>query len=201
LSTSGLPRRRALREALRAAGSTMVDCPISGIPPVLEQRKAVLMASGERTEFAEVEPYLRILSDEVFYLGEFGAGTMMKYVANYLMTVNTAAVAEAMALVKRAGLDAAAAPVILGKGASGSFQVTARGPQMAEGRYQRGHASLAALTKDLDLIGDFTASLGLDSRLFAGAAALVHKADDLGFGDYDPAALVEAVRANMRTAK
>jgi 3-hydroxyisobutyrate dehydrogenase len=196
-STTRLAARMRFGEILRARGSTMLDCPISGIPIVVERRKAVFLASGDRAAFDAVEKLLRIVSENVFYLGPLGSGTKAKYIANYLLTVHVAAAAEAVAMAERSGLDVAQALAAFAHGAGGSFQLSQRGARMVSGAYRPAPATLAELTKDLALIGEFANSLGLQSTLLATATSLVNQTIDLGFGDCDPAAVLEAVRAHL----
>jgi putative dehydrogenase len=196
-STTRLAARMRFGEMLRARGSTMLDCPISGIPVVVERRKAVFLASGDRVAFDAVEKLLRIVSENVFYLGPLGSGTKAKYIANYLLTVHVAAAAEAVAMAERSGLDVAQALATIAPGAGSSFQLTQRGAHMVSGAYRPAPATLVELTKDLGLIAEFAESLGLQSTLLATATSLVNQTIDLGFGDCDPAAVLEAVRAHL----
>src|SRR5260221_10640275 len=86
-STTRLAARMQFGEMLRSRGSMMLDCPISGLPNVVERRKAVFLALGDHAAFYAVEKLLRIVSENVFYLRAPGAGTTAKYLANYLLTV------------------------------------------------------------------------------------------------------------------
>jgi 3-hydroxyisobutyrate dehydrogenase len=196
-STTRLAARLKLGEKLRGSGSTLLDCPISGIPVVVEHRKAVFLASGDRPAFDAVESLLRIVSENVYYLGPLGSGTKAKYIANYLLTVHVAAAAEAMALAQRSGLDVPQALTCFSQGAGGSFQLTQRGPRMISGSYRPAPAVLGDLVRDLGFIEEFAASLGLQSTFLATATSLVEQTIELGFGDGDPAAVLEAVRARM----
>lgn len=93
------------RRSLEQVGAHMLDCPISGIPPQVLSRKTVLFASGEKHLFEQCKPVFEGLTNTIFYLGDFGAGTKMKYVANLLVFLHVLAAAEAMTLGTKAGLD------------------------------------------------------------------------------------------------
>jgi putative dehydrogenase len=196
-STTRLAARLKLGEKMRESGSTLLDCPISGIPVVVEHRKAVFLASGDRPAYDAVEKLLRIVSENVYYLGPLGSGTKAKYIANYLLTVHVAAAAEAMAMAQRSGLDVSQALACVSQGAGGSFQLTQRGPRMISGSYRPAPAVLGDLVRDLGFIEEFAASLGLQSAFLATATSLVEQTIELGLGDGDPAAVLEAVRARM----
>jgi len=193
VSTTALAPRYVLRNALRERGSSLVDCPISGLPAMVDKRKGVMLASGEPEEFAAVQATLRMISDEVHFVGPFGNGTKLKYIANYLMTVNAAAAAEAVAAIRLAGLNPLQAVDVLSRGAGGSHQLNSRGPNMALHRFDAPPASLDQLADDLDAIADFQISLGIDSRLLSAARDLVDDTRRRGLGGCDPTALVVAV--------
>lgn len=197
LSTTDLASRLRLRARLRQAGSTLVDCPVSGLPAMVVQRSAVLLTSGDRHEFEAVEGVLRDISDEVRFAGAFGSGTVLKYLANFLMVIHAAAAAEAVGMAERCGLDPALAVDILKRSAGGSAQLAIRGPRMAAGDFDAPQATLDGLVKDLGLIGDLARSVGLDSALLGAAADRVDQTRRLGLGSRDPTALVEAVRRDV----
>jgi hypothetical protein len=68
---------------------------------------------------------------------------------------------------------------------------------MISGSYRPAPAVLGDLVRDLGFIEEFAASLGLQSTFLATATSLVEQTIELGFGDGDPAAVLEAVRARM----
>ncbi len=192
LSTTSLPSRDRQLAALKAAGSTMLDCPLSGIPKSVEARAAVLFASGAEQDFEAARHVLEGFTDKAFYCGEFGVGSRLKYVANFLVSIHIGAAAEAVALGVKAGLDPELVVRVLAPGPASSFQFTARGPLMAERNYEPIQSATSMLDKGINVIADFMASVGFESAMFGAAAARVRKAVELGYGEVDVAAVFEA---------
>src|SRR5207302_9273250 len=65
----------------------------------------VVLVGGERPVYEQSRPMLQVIGSHLFYLGPSGAGATMKLVANGLLGVGMQALAEALVLGQRAGLD------------------------------------------------------------------------------------------------
>ena len=65
-----------------AEGGAMLDCPVSGTPPVVARREAVLFVSGELESCAASAPVLDAITRRQSFVGAFGAGMATKLVAN-----------------------------------------------------------------------------------------------------------------------
>src|SRR5207237_4721183 len=70
-----------------------------------EDGSLVVFVGGERPVYEKLRPVLQVVGSHVFYLGPNGAGATMKLVANGLLAVGMQALAEALVLGQRAGLD------------------------------------------------------------------------------------------------
>ena len=98
-------RRIAHAAALREVA--VLDAAVSGSTPQAEDGSLVMFVGGEHAVYERCRPILDVLSNHVFYLGPSGAGATMKLVANGLLGAGMQALAEALALGQRAGLDRA----------------------------------------------------------------------------------------------
>lgn len=105
LSTLPMSGKEALAAKVSAAGCTLMDCPISGTPPMISARAGILFVSGDKAAFERHKAVFEGITDKVFYLGAFGAGTKMKFIANSLVSIHILAAAEALAMGVKAGLD------------------------------------------------------------------------------------------------
>lgn len=83
----------------------VLDAAVSGSTPQAEDGSLVMFVGGERDVVELCRPILNVLSSEVFHLGPNGAGSTMKLVVNGLLGAGMQALAEALALGQRAGLD------------------------------------------------------------------------------------------------
>ena len=86
-------------------GVDVLDVTMSGSTPVAEQGALVLFGGGDRGCFDAATSIFRAIARSYFYLGPNGSGAIMKLVVNSLLGVGMQAIAEAVALGEKAGLD------------------------------------------------------------------------------------------------
>jgi 3-hydroxyisobutyrate dehydrogenase and related beta-hydroxyacid dehydrogenases len=173
-STLPLADKRAAQERLAAGGKTLLDCPLSGTGAQAMAKDLVVFASGDEDAFRKVQPAMQGMSRAQRYLGAFGNGSIMKYVANLLVTIHNVAAGEAMVLGMKAGLDPALIYNTLADSAGTSRMFQVRGPLMRDNRYDQATATIRTHLKDLSIIGDFAAGLNVAAPVFAAAAQLYH---------------------------
>jgi 3-hydroxyisobutyrate dehydrogenase-like beta-hydroxyacid dehydrogenase len=195
LGTLALPQKEALRAAAERAGGTLLDSPLSGVPKMVESRAAIIFASGDKAAYERFKPVFDGLSDKAFYLGPFGTGTKMKFVANALVGIHILAAAEAMALGIKAGLDRDLMVKVLTPSAGGSLQFQVRAPLMAERRYDPVLAPHTVLGKDLVTIAEFADQLGCPAPLTHAARDYFKRALESALKDKDVASVFELVAA------
>jgi L-threonate 2-dehydrogenase len=191
VETSTLPieDKLAARNALEARGITLLDCPLSGTGAQARTRDLAVYGSGERAAFSKVIPVLEGFARSHYYLGEFGNGSRMKYVANLLVAIHNVAAAEAFALGMKAGLDPQTLYEVVGDGAGASRMFQVRGPQMVAGNYEQATMKVDVWQKDMKIIGEYATRLGVPTPLFNASAALYTAAMAQGFGKHDTAAV------------
>ena len=136
-----------------------------------------------------------------YYLGEFGNGTKMKFVANLLVAIHNVAAAEAVVLGMQTGLDAATLCEIAGAGAGGSRVLELRGPMMVAGQYEPATMKLDVWQKDMALIDEFARAAGVETPLFSAAAPLYDAAIAAGFGQQDTAAVCAVLQARVKALR
>ncbi len=190
VETSTLPfadKERA-RKALAAKGATLLDCPLSGTGAQAKVGDLVVFGSGIPAKYKKIIPVLRGFSRSQYYLGRFGNGSKMKFVANLLVAIHNVSAAEAVVLARRAGLDPAMAVRVLGDGAGGSRMLQVRGPMMARRAYLPATMSNKLWQKDMRIIADFTRRLGSPTPLFR-ATVPIYKATLKRLGKADTAAV------------
>ncbi len=124
-----------------------------------------------------------------YYLGEFGNGSKMKFVANLLVAIHNVSAAEAFVLGMKAGLSPEMIYKVAGDGAGSSRMFQVRGPQMVAGRYGDATMKVEVWQKDMKIIGDFAAKLGVATPLFNASGAIYNAAMAQGFAKDDTAAV------------
>ena len=98
---------RRIASAARLRDVAVLDAAVSGSTPQAEGGSLVMFVGGERAVYERCRAMLDVLAGHVFYLGPNGAGATMKLVVNALLGAGMQALAEALALGQRAGLDKA----------------------------------------------------------------------------------------------
>jgi 3-hydroxyisobutyrate dehydrogenase len=83
----------------------VLDVTISGSTPVAEQGALILFGGGDRSRFDAAESIFRAIARKYFYVGPSGSGATMKLVVNSLLGIGMQAIAEAVALGEKAGLE------------------------------------------------------------------------------------------------
>ena len=99
---------------------TLLDCPLSGTGAQAVTRDLAVYASGEEAAFGRCREIFAGFARATHYLGAFGNGSRMKFVANLLVAVHNVAAAEAIVLGTKAGLDPQRILEVIGSGAGNS---------------------------------------------------------------------------------
>ena len=105
MSTVSPRTSRRIFQAAREKGVAMIDAAVSGSVPQVEQGSLVIFVGGEQETYQLCKPILDILGQSSFYMGLSGMGTTMKLVVNTLLGLGMQALAEAIALGEKAGVE------------------------------------------------------------------------------------------------
>src|SRR6266852_1967844 len=105
LSTVSPDASRRLYQAAKQQGVSMIDAAVSGSVPQVDQGSLVISVGGEQKTYQQCKPLLDVLGKNSFSMGASGMGTTMKLVVNTLLGLGMQALAEAIALGEKAGLE------------------------------------------------------------------------------------------------
>ena len=188
MGTLPLEVKQKAQKRLAAAGVDVLDAPVSGTGLQAADATLVVYASGSRTAFESARAVFEVVAARSFYLGEFGNGSRMKFVANLLVAVNTVAASEAHALGAAAGLDPSVTQEVIAAGVGSSRMFEIRGQMMVEGNYDPA-ARLAIIKKDAEIIAEYARALGVGTPLLDAVLPLYQLGTTSGLGDLDAAAI------------
>ena len=107
MSTISPESSRDLHRLGASGGIEVLDVAISGSTPAADEGILTLLVGGDREVFGAAEPIFQAIAKRYFLLGGSGSGTAMKLVVNTLLGVGMQAIAEAVVLGEKAGLDRA----------------------------------------------------------------------------------------------
>ena len=193
-STFSLAVKESLRARLAARGARVLDAPVSGTGSQARERDLAIYASGERSAYDAALPVLDTIARAVRFVGPYGNGSKLKYIANLLVTIHNVSTAEAVVLAQKAGLDPAEMLDVIGDGAGSSRMLQVRGPRMAAGSYGDPGMKLDVYQKDLAIIADFAREVGAPTPLFSESAMFHAAALAQGRAKQDTAAVASVLR-------
>src|SRR5210317_1477290 len=105
MSTTDASEVIRLANIVEAKNATAMDCPVSGGCHRAATGNISIFAGGERETFERVLPILTTMGRRILHTGPIGSASVLKVLTNYLCTVHLAALAEAFAVAKTAGMD------------------------------------------------------------------------------------------------
>jgi len=188
-STLPIPVKEAARDVLAKRGVILLDCPLSGTGAQARVKDLIIYVSGDRAAYRKTVPVLQGFTRANYYVGAFGAGSKIKFVANLLVAIHNVAAAEAMVLGMKAGLDPALVLKVVSDGAGNSRMLQVRGPMMVKGDYSEATMKNEVWQKDMTIIGDFARELHCPTPLFAASAPIYNAAMAMGLGKEDTGAV------------
>jgi 3-hydroxyisobutyrate dehydrogenase-like beta-hydroxyacid dehydrogenase len=194
-STLSIEDKERARNRLASAGIGMLDAPISGTGPQAQAKDITIFASGDRAEFERASTLLSHFARSVRYVGPFGSGSKMKYIANLLVAIHIVGAAEAIVLGEKAGLDPSTLVEVLAASAATSRMLEVRGPSMATGAYATPMMKVDVFQKDLDIIANFAKQAKCPVPLFSASVPFYTAVAAQGMGLQDTAAVVSVLRS------
>ncbi|MDH5747830.1 MAG: NAD(P)-dependent oxidoreductase [Rhodospirillales bacterium] len=190
LETSTMPievKQRA-HDALAEVGIIMLDCPLSGTGAQAAAGDLSIYASGDEKAYETCIPVFQGFGRSNYYVGEFGNGSKMKYVANLLVAIHNVSAAEAFVLGMKSGLDADMIYKVIKDGAGNSRMFEIRGPMMVENSYEPATMTMEMWKKDMDIITGYADTIGSPTPLLSACNPIYTAARSQGRQKQDTAA-------------
>jgi 3-hydroxyisobutyrate dehydrogenase-like beta-hydroxyacid dehydrogenase len=185
---------RRLAERARSSGIAMLDAPVSGGDIGAKAGTLSIMVGGNAEAFEAVTPLLHVMGNpnRVIRIGEAGAGQLCKLCNQMVIGGTLAAVAEAFALTRRAGVDTARVREALLGGFAGSKVLELHGERILTGNYTPGFKA-AHYAKDLRNVVETLASHEVAAPVSAIVQQLASALMAAGRGDEDASALAKTI--------
>ncbi|MCC6455766.1 MAG: 2-hydroxy-3-oxopropionate reductase [Caldilineaceae bacterium] len=189
MSTISPVTARALSEKAAAQGVILLDAPVSGGQVGAANGTLSIMVGGDAAALDRVRPILAAMGKTILHLGDSGAGQVAKACNQLVIAVTIEAVAEAMVLAAKAGVDPAKVRAALLGGYANSRVLDGHGERFLERNFTPGFRTRLQY-KDLNIAMDAGRAYGAPLP----AGALVHQLYAAmmarGDGDLDHSALV-----------
>jgi 2-hydroxy-3-oxopropionate reductase len=146
--------------ALEPVGVAMLDAPVSGGEKGAIEGTLSIMVGGDRGVFESVRPVLEAMGKTITLLGPLGFGGFTKLANQIIVAGNLTALAEALTLGRKAGLDRELLLTALAGGLAGSRCLDQKRPNYLAGSYEPGF-KIDLHYKDLGLIMESARALGV----------------------------------------
>jgi len=195
-STIGVAAARDISEQVRRRyGARWLDAPVSGGVAGATAGTLVIFAGGDADVLERAQPALAHVSSRVTHFGDVGAGQAAKLCNQLIVASNLAAIAEAIALGERLGVDVAKLPAALQGGFADSKPLQIFGPRMAVATDPGPAVSeLRTMHKDVLAVIAAAADAGAPVALIKHVEHLYRKIADAGLGGHDLPVLMRNYR-------
>ena len=175
--------------AEKAGAQTLEACMASSIPQAREG-KLYLMCGGKEEAFHKAEPILKELGSVVRFIGKAGEAAKVKALVNMVMNINTAALAEGLALGAALGIDLEMLRKVFSQTGANSRVLETDGEDM-QNREHTCFFSAAHAAKDSGIALDLARSLGLDLPLARATKEQYDRMMAEGLGELDKSGIAE----------
>jgi 2-hydroxy-3-oxopropionate reductase len=157
------------------------------------------MVGGDGDAFARAEPIFRALGTNIVHVGPTGAGQIAKACNQLVVGATIEAVAEALLLAERAGVDPARVREALLGGFAGSKILEVHGQRMLDRAFEPGFR-IRLHRKDARIVQETASAVGSPTPSFDVVAEQLQRAVDAGDGEADHSGLfTELARTGLRT--
>ena len=183
---------RRLGAELAARGVGMLDAPVSGGTERAASGELSVIAGGDASTFEACRDLFAAMGTKLFHVGSLGQGLAMKLVNNMLVQVNMVAVAEALVLGVKAGLDPRTIYDVVRVSTGTSFAFEGRVPRILARDFSPG-GTVDISFKDQELETAFAKQLGVPLLLANVSQQVYQMARAAGLGKEDGAAIIKVL--------
>lgn len=198
MGTTAVTATRDFAARLAGQGVDFVDAPVSGGEPAAREARLTIMAGGSGAALARARPLLDVLGNRITHVGEVGAGQVAKAANQIIVALTIGAVAEALTLAKRAGVEPARVREAIRGGFAESCILEIHGERMVTQAFEPG-GRVKIQRKDVDQALALARSLGLELPASVLSLTLWDQMIARGWGDLDHSALIKLIEAGARS--
>src|SRR3984885_6792921 len=183
LGTSSVNQTRDFARQLQAKGAFWADAPIARTRQAAQDGTLSVMVGASAELYAAIEPLIRCFATDVTRCGDVGAGQVTKILNNMVLFQTVNALAEAVTVAKRNGVDPALLLDTLSKGSADSFALRNHGLKaIVPGAFPERAFSTEYALKDLSYALELAADAGVKLRGAELAGTILQEAIDAGDG-------------------
>ena len=181
---------RQISKICAERGVRFLDAPVTGGDWGAREGNLVFMVGGDEEALREAEPILKVMGKKIFHLGPNGAGQTVKLGMNALLALQVEAIAEAIALVTKAGLNGEQLLEVMQASMARSGLLDLKTPLMLKGDFKPSFP-LRLMHKDLGLALDLANQLGVALPTTAAAREVYSSVKGAAQQDLDYSAVIK----------
>ena len=151
-------------------------------------------ASGDKAAFERSADVFAAFANPLHWMGEFGNASRIKYVLNYLVCINNAASAEALAYATKMGLDPQQVYDLVCSSVARSRIWELRAKMMVDGDYTTSRGTYNISRKDAKIIGGIAEQIEMPAPVFNAALQMHYAGMAQGYSGMDTASLYEVYK-------
>ena len=201
ISSYPLKDKKLQASRLAEQGITMLDCEISGLPFMVADRTATIFQSGDQVTLESAQEIFEAMTNKRVNLGEFGAATKMKLLANMMVAIHNSVAGEVLNLARKADIDPDEAVKALSKSAAGSVTFSNKAPVMISGGFESGAGPFRHMFSYLRRVSALAKDVGASTPLLDTVRRYYEAAEAEGRADQDIAAIIEMLEAENHEKK
>jgi 2-hydroxy-3-oxopropionate reductase len=189
MSTISPSLTRSLAGAAADRGLGFLDAPMSGTSAMVARGDCTIFVGGDPQRLAACRPIFDAIAKKTLRVGDVGQASLAKLATNLLVGLNTAALAEALVLGVKGGLDPQKLLDLLRDSAASSRMLEVRGPLMVDHRFEP-QMKIELFLKDFTLMLEEGLRLGVPLPLTSLTQQLCSATATTGRAGQDLAAMV-----------
>jgi len=163
-------------------GATMLDCPLGRTPSHGREGKLNIMGAGDKAVFDSLRPVFEDLAENIFHLGDLGAGHTIKLINNFYAMSSVQVMSEAFAACDVAGVSREALYNVLSAGPNGSGMMDFIKAYAVDGDPEKLAFTLTNALKDVGYYDKMITDFGQESIMAKGPMSAIRRAIDDGHG-------------------
>ena len=197
MGTTAAVATREFAKRLQAQGVDYIDAPVSGGEPGARDGKLTIMAGGTQSNIERARPIFDVLGTSFTHIGDVGTGQIAKAANQIIVGLNIGAVAEALALAKKAGADPAKVREALLGGYAASRILEVHGQRMIDENFTPG-AKATTQHKDMTQAVELGAHYHLELPITELGKELFQRLIEGGGANLDHSALIKIIEKSLK---
>ncbi len=184
LGTSPVGLTRELAAEVERKGAAYLDAPVARTRQAAESGTLAVMVGGDAEHLRRVRPLIECFASEITHCGAIGSGQVTKILNNMVLFQTVAALSEAYAIARRAGMDPAVLFEALSKGSADSFALRNHGMKaILPQQFPERAFSVEYAKKDLSYAKEMAQAGGVEAGGAENVARLFEMAIANGLGE------------------